>query len=47
MHLWEVAEALGMQDSNFSRELRHECTDERIELIVSKINEIKEARNHE
>ncbi len=27
LRLWQIAEALGMQDSNFSRKLRHELSD--------------------
>lgn len=27
LRLWQIAEALGMQDSNFSRRLRHELSD--------------------
>lgn len=26
LRLWQIAEALGMQDSNFSRRLRHELS---------------------
>lgn len=27
LRLWQIAEALGMQDSNFSRRLRHELSE--------------------
>ena len=27
LRLWQIAEALGLQDSNFSRKLRHELSD--------------------
>ncbi len=38
--LWQVAEALGMQDSNFSKKLRHQLTpaeEQRICEIIDKI----------
>ena len=40
--LWQVAEALGMQDSTFSRKLRHELPAEekaRIMGIIKKLTE--------
>ena len=36
LRLWQIAEALGMQDSNFSRRLRHELS----EAKKAKIREI-------
>lgn len=36
LRLWQIAEALGMQDSNFSRRLRHELS----EAEKAKIREI-------
>ena len=38
--LWQVAEALGMQDSNFSKKLRHQLTpteEQRICKIIDMI----------
>ena len=42
--LWEVAEALKMQDSAFSRKLRYELTEEEKTKILSLIDEIAERR---
>ena len=36
LRLWQIAEALGIQDSNFSRRLRHELS----EAEKAKIREI-------
>lgn len=36
LRLWQIAEALGMQDNNFSRRLRHELS----EAEKAKIREI-------
>ena len=36
LRLWQIAEALGLQDSNFSRRLRHELS----EAEKAKIREI-------
>ncbi len=39
--LWQVAEALGMQDSNFSKKLRHQLTpteEQRICEIIDMIS---------
>lgn len=43
--LWEVAEALKMQDSAFSRKLRHELPEEEKTKILALIDEIAERRN--
>ncbi len=45
LKLWEIADALGIADSNFSRKLRHELPDEeknRIRGIIAELS--KEAR---
>ena len=42
--LWQVAEALGVKDYDFSRKLRHELPPEETEKILSIIDELaKEA----
>ena len=42
--LWQVAEALGMYDGNFSRKLRHELPPEETKAILALIDTIaKEA----
>ena len=41
VRMWEVAEALGIQDSAFSRKLRHELPDaerERVLEIISSLS---------
>lgn len=38
--LWQIAERLGMQDSNFSRKLRHELPDSEQEKIFGIIREL-------
>ncbi len=40
VHLWRIAEAYGMTDSNFSKLLRHELPPEKKQKILSIINEI-------
>lgn len=46
LRLWQIAEALGMQDSNFSRRLRHELSDaEKVkirEIIADLSKEVQE-----
>lgn len=37
---WQIAEALGMRDENFSRKLRTELKDDEREKILSIIEEI-------
>ena len=39
--LWQVAEKFGMQDSNFSRKLRHELSQTDKERIYGIIEELK------
>lgn len=38
--LWQIAEKLNMQDSNFSRLLRHELTEDKKEEIRKIIDEL-------
>lgn len=40
VHLWEVADALGIADCNFSRKLRKELTDSEKEDIIALIDRI-------
>ena len=40
VHHWEIAERLGMLDSNFSRELRHELANDRKRMILDIIDEL-------
>ena len=40
VRLWRVAEALGIQDSAFSRKLRHELSDGEREKIIQIINQL-------
>ena len=44
--LWQIADALGMTDGNFSRKLRHELTDgqkEKVYAIIATLsNEVSE-----
>lgn len=42
--LWEIAEACGTNDSNFSRKLRHELPMEEQEKILEIIRQIAETR---
>lgn len=37
---WQIANALGMAESNFSAMLRNELADEKKEVILKKINEM-------
>ena len=39
--LWQIAEKLGLQDSNFSRMLRHELSEEKKDEIRQIISELK------
>ena len=45
--LWEVAEKLGMLESNFSRMLRHELSDEKKQEIMKIINALAQRRDGE
>ena len=38
--LWQVAEKLGLHDSNFSRKLRHELSEEDTEQIIKIIDDL-------
>lgn len=38
--LWEIAEKLGLQDSNFSKKLRHELSKQETDTIIAIIDEI-------
>ena len=40
--LWQIADALGMTDGNFSRKLRKELSEEERDKILSIIQEISE-----
>lgn len=38
--LWEIADAIGVTDGNFSRKLRHELPDDEKQMILSIIDRI-------
>lgn len=38
--MWQIAEALGIQDSAFSRKLRHELPQEEKEMILAIIEDL-------
>lgn len=40
LRLWQIAAALGIDDSSFSRKLRKELTDEEKQRIFSTIDEL-------
>ena len=40
IRMWQVAEALGMQDSAFSRKLRHELPEDEQKQIIGVICEL-------
>lgn len=42
--LWEVADKLGLHDTNFSKLLRHPLPDEKIQEIKKIIDSIAESR---
>lgn len=42
LHLWQIAEGLGMTDGNFSRLLRHELPEEKKSRIRTIISELKD-----
>ena len=42
LYLWQVAEALGMADSSFSRKLRCELSDDYKQRIYQAIDELKQ-----
>ncbi len=39
--LWQIADKLGITDSNFSRRLRHEFIPKEKEKVIQIINEVK------
>ena len=46
LYFWQVADALGINDGNFSRKLRHELPDEgktRIRAIITELSAQREA----
>lgn len=43
LYLWQVAEALGITDSTFSRKLRKELTDDEKNNILRIVEELREA----
>ena len=46
LYLWQIADALGINDGNFSRKLRHELPDEekaRIRAIIAALTAQEEA----
>lgn len=44
VHLWEVAEEIGMCPETFSRKLRHELSEAEREMVLSVIRKISEGR---
>lgn len=40
VRLWQIAEKMGLQDSNFSRKLRHELSKQKTDTIITIIDEI-------
>lgn len=38
--LWQIAERLGLQDSNFSRKLRHELSEHETKAVIAIIDEL-------
>ena len=47
IHLWQVADKLGMQDSNFSRMLRKELPEKEKAHILKVIVQLKAEAEHE
>lgn len=45
--LWQIAEQMGIIDSKFSRDLRHELPEEKKKNIFSIIDEIAEKESEE
>lgn len=43
--LWQIAEALGIHEGNFSRKLRHELTAEEKAKISAIIKQLAKAKN--
>lgn len=44
VHLWQIADALGMQESSFSKKLRKELPDDEQKKILEIIRELAERR---
>lgn len=44
VHLWQVAECLGLNDGNFSRKLRHELPQEEKEKILAIIDRLAQEK---
>lgn len=44
IHLWQVAEAYGINDGNFSRKLRQELPQEEKEKILAIINRLAQEK---
>ena len=44
VHLWQIADQIGLTDCNFSRKLRHELPKEDRERILRIISEIAAAK---
>ena len=40
VRMWQIAEAMGMQDSGLSRKLRHEIPEEETSMILVIIDEL-------
>ena len=47
IRLWEIADKLGIRDSEFSRLLRHELTEKDKERVLAAIDEIRKERLNE
>lgn len=45
VRLWQIAEKLNLQDSNFSRLLRHELSADKKQQIYKIIDELAESSN--
>lgn len=43
--LWQVADAVGLNDGNFSRKLRHELPDEEKQQILTIIQQLSKEAN--
>lgn len=42
VRMWQIAEALGMQDATFSRKLRHELPEKEVEKVLGIIAQLAE-----
>ncbi len=42
LRLWQIAEALGLQDSNFSRRVRHELSEAKRRKSVKSLQSLRE-----